>query len=184
MSNTTSPAIASHSPGWDGLWIPLVTPFDRAGAVDHPALAALVHRLRGEGVRGFVACGSTGEAAALSHTEQRAALETVLAAARSLPVVMGLSGYHLGDVLAWVRSLGRYPLAGLLVPAPHYIRPGQDGLVHWFHAIADASAVPVIYDSPYRTGSTLALETLRALPRIRAFRRSRTAAATWPRRRH
>jgi 4-hydroxy-tetrahydrodipicolinate synthase len=74
----------------------------------------------------------------------------------------------------WVQTLARYPLAGLLVPAPHYIRPGQDGLLHWFRTLADASHVPlVIYDIPYRTGATLATETLLALaahPRIRAIK--------------
>jgi len=53
------------TPDFSGLWIPLVTPFDR-GAVDHPALYQLVRHLANQGVAGFVVCGSTGEAAALS----------------------------------------------------------------------------------------------------------------------
>ena len=152
------------TPAFTGLWIPLVTPFQDDGTVDHPALAALTARLRGQGVSGFVACGSTGEAAALDKDEQRAVLETVLEAAQGLPVAMGLSGYHLGHVLAFVQDLARYPLAGLLVPAPHYIRPSQQGLLHWFTAIADASHAPlIVYDIPYRTGATLSTETLLAL---------------------
>ena len=171
MSPTPTPPPAP----FHGLWIPLATPFRAEGAVDHPALAALTARLRAQGVAGFVACGSTGEAAALSKAEQLAVLQTVLGAAQGLPVVIGLSGYHLGDVLQWVgETLAPYPLAGLLVPAPHYIRPGQDGLAHWFTAIADASAVPlIVYDIPYRTGAVLATETLLALashPRIRAVK--------------
>ena len=166
-SNTPTPAFT-------GLWIPLVTPFQDDGTVDHPALAALTARLRGQGVSGFVACGSTGEAAALDKDEQRAVLETVLEAAQGLPVAMGLSGYHLGHVLAFVQDLARYPLAGLLVPAPHYIRPSQQGLLHWFTAIADAShAPPIVYDIPYRTGATLSTETLLALaahPRVQAIK--------------
>jgi 4-hydroxy-tetrahydrodipicolinate synthase len=177
QQQTTAP-----TPDFSGLWIPLVTPF-RDGAVDHAALAALTRRLAADGVAGFVVCGSTGEAAALDEAEQLASLDTVQAAAGGLPVVMGLSGYHLGKTTAWVRKLSERPLAGLLVPAPHYIRPSQAGLLEWFRAIADASSVPVlIYDIPYRTGATLSRETLLALaahPRIRA---SRTAAATWPRR--
>ena len=160
---------ASPTPDFSGLWIPLVTPF-RNGAVDHAALTALTRRLAADGVAGFVVCGSTGEAAALDEAEQLASLDTVLAAAGALPVVMGLSGYHLGKTTAWVRKLSERPLAGLLVPAPHYIRPSQAGLVEWFRTIADASAVPVlIYDIPYRTGATLSRETLLALaahPRI------------------
>ena len=168
------PTSSTPAPVFSGLWIPLVTPFQDDSAVDHPALAALTARLRAEGVAGFVACGSTGEAAALDKDEQLAVLETVLEAAQGVPVVIGLSGYHLGQVLAFVRALARCPLAGLLVPAPHYIRPSQEGLRHWFTAIADASSAPlIVYDIPYRTGATLAAETLLALaahPRIQAVK--------------
>ncbi len=150
---------------FSGLWIPLITPFSQ-GAVDHPALARLVQRLRTTGIAGFVACGSTGEAAALDEAEQLAVLDTVLHAAEGLPTAMGLSGYHLPHTLAWVKTLESRPLAGLLVPAPHYIRPSQAGLLQWFHAIADASAVPVVvYDIPYRTGARIELDTLRQLGR-------------------
>ncbi|HEY8907455.1 MAG TPA: dihydrodipicolinate synthase family protein, partial [Rhodoferax sp.] len=50
------------TPDFTGLWIPLITPFHH-GAVDHPALTRLVKHLAVQGVSGFVACGSTGEAA-------------------------------------------------------------------------------------------------------------------------
>ncbi|BEP55992.1 4-hydroxy-tetrahydrodipicolinate synthase [Variovorax sp. V118] len=164
---------ADTTTDFSGLWVALVTPF-RDGAVDHTALAALVRRLADDGVTGFVPCGSTGEAAALDEAEQLAVLDTVLTAAGGLPVVMGVSGYHLGKATAWVRRLSERPLAGLLVAAPHYIRPSQAGVLEWFHAIADASTVPVlVYDIPYRTGVTIARETMLALaghPRIRGIK--------------
>ena len=168
--------MAQHLPStpFHGLWIPLVTPFTASGAVDHAALAALVHDLRHRGVSGFIACGTTAEAPALGDAEQDAVLDTVLAHAQGLPVVMGLSGYQLAQVLARVRHWSRQPIAGLLVPAPHYIRPSQGGLQHWFEAIAEASTHPlIVYDIPARTGATLELATLRALarhPRIRAIK--------------
>jgi 4-hydroxy-tetrahydrodipicolinate synthase len=162
-----------------GLWVPLVTPF-REGAVDHEALATLVHSLRSTGITGLVICGSTGEAAALHADEQRACLETVARHAGNLPLVMGLSGYHLGDTLAWVATLGDLAachlpnLRGLLLPAPHYIRPSQDGLCCWFETLADASPLPIIvYDIPYRTGAVIARETLLRLaahPNIHAVK--------------
>ncbi len=150
----------THAPDFSGLWIPLITPF-KNGDVDHPALTKLVKHYASCGIAGFVACGSTGEAAALSEDEQLAVLKTILAGASQLPVIMGLSGYHLPQTLDWVRTLRQFAVAGLLVPAPHYIRPSQAGLLHWFTALADASASPLlIYDIPYRTGVHLYLETL------------------------
>jgi 4-hydroxy-tetrahydrodipicolinate synthase len=163
----------SPSSDFSGLWIPLVTPF-REGAVDHVALTRLVERLAPTGIAGFVVCGSTGEAAALDETEQLEVLATVARVAPATPRIMGISGYHLGKTLAWVRRLGEQGLAGVLVPAPNYIRPSQAGLLDWFGAIAEASAAPiVIYDIPYRTGISIARETLLTLAahqRIRAIK--------------
>lgn len=63
MPHTSQPAARATS-DFSGLWIPLVTPF-QSGHIDHAALRSLVQRLRGSGIAGLVACGSTGEAAAL-----------------------------------------------------------------------------------------------------------------------
>jgi 4-hydroxy-tetrahydrodipicolinate synthase len=159
-----------NSPDFTGLWIPLITPFHH-DAVDHPALTRLVKHLAKEGVAGFVACGSTGEAAALDKAEQLAVLDTVLQASDGLPVVMGLSGYHMEQTLAWIETLCQLPIAGLLVPAPHYIRPSQAGLQHWFTALANCATKPlIVYDIPARTGSHLTLETLLALAAHRNIR--------------
>lgn len=156
---------STDHPDFSGLWIPLVTPFHE-NAVDHNALHTLTTRMRQAGVSGFCACGSTGEAAALSHEEENAVLATVLHASGGLPVMMGAADCHLGRMLDRVRELGRQPLAALLVPAPTYIRPSQQGLLDWFTRIADASTHPiVIYDIPYRTGATIELATLRTLAR-------------------
>lgn len=158
---------------FSGLWIPLITPF-HDGAVDHPALARLIQHYGKTGVTGFVACGSTGEAAALDDAEQLAVVDTILTSSGGQPVVMGMSGYNLVQTLAWLKILSSHPVAGLLVPAPHYIRPSQAGLLHWFGAIADASAVPlIVYDIPYRTGVTIERDTLLKLathPNIRAIK--------------
>lgn len=166
-------ASTSDSVPFFGLWLPLITPF-RDDAVDHLALTGLVKRYTKLGVSGFVVCGSTGEAAALDDDEQLAVLQTVLHACGDLPVVMGTSSYNLPKMLAWVKLLGAHPIAGLLVPAPHYIRPSQAGLEAWFTTIADTAKVPlIIYDIPYRTGVMIELSTLMRLaahPNIKAIK--------------
>ena len=158
---------------FSGLWIPLVTPFAH-GEVDHAGLKRLVAHYQGSGIAGLVVCGSTGEAAALDDDEQLAVLHTVTLQAPALRVVMGVSGYHLGKTTGRIKVLGDQGIAGILLPAPSYIRPSQAGLLEWFTALADASRVPVIlYDIPYRTGSRIELATLQALaahPRIVAIK--------------
>lgn len=66
------PSTTSPQAPFQGLWLPLVTPFlpgDEA-AVDHGALRALVQHYNATGIAGYVACGSTAEAAALSEAER------------------------------------------------------------------------------------------------------------------
>lgn len=146
-----------------GVWIPLVTPFVD-GAVDLPALRRLVRFYKNAKVHGLVACGTTGEAAALDDAEQLAVLDAVLEEAGDLPVAMGLAGNNQRRMLARLGELGSHPVAGFLVSAPSYIRPGQDGLRDWFSALADAASRPLaLYDIPYRTGAQIELSTLMAL---------------------
>ncbi|MFZ5957450.1 4-hydroxy-tetrahydrodipicolinate synthase [Pseudomonas knackmussii] len=156
-----------------GIWVALVTPF-RAGEVDFAALQALVGKLLEGGVAGFVVCGTTGEAAALSHAEQLAVLDAVLQWVPPQQVIMGLAGNNLRELLAFQQEVQQRPLAGVLVPAPYYIRPSQEGLESFFRQVADASTVPVVlYDIPYRTGVRIERETLRRIvrhPRIAAIK--------------
>jgi len=153
--------------------VALATPF-RAGEVDFAALHTLVARLLEDGVAGFVVCGTTGEAAALSHEEQLAVLDAVLQWVPSQQVIMGLAGNNLRELLAFQQEIQHRPLAGLLVPAPYYIRPSQAGLESFFQTVADAASVPVVlYDIPYRTGVRIERETLRRIvrhPRIAAVK--------------
>ncbi|MFR0690592.1 4-hydroxy-tetrahydrodipicolinate synthase [Enterobacterales bacterium AE_CKDN230030158-1A_HGKHYDSX7] len=148
-----------------GIWVALVTPF-RGGAVDYPALQGLVAHLLEQGVAGFVVCGTTGEAAALNHEEQLQVLDAVLQWVPPQQVIMGLAGNNQRELLACLEDIQRRPVAGVLVPAPYYIRPSQSGLESFFRTVADAASVPVVlYDIPYRTGVRIERETLRRIVR-------------------
>ncbi len=162
-----------QQPVFQGVWVPLVTPFS-GGAVDGGALRRLVRHYAAAGVDGLVVCGSTGEAASLDDAEQLAVLDAVLTEAGRLPVIMGLAGNHQGHVLHRLSAFGTRPLAGILAPAPYYVRAGQEGAAAYFRRLADASRFPlVLYDIPYRTGTTLETSTLLSLaahPNIAAIK--------------
>ncbi len=147
-----------------GIWIPLVTPF-RQGRVDRTALARLVGHLAAQGVAGFVACGSTGEAAMLDPDEQDAVLATTLRAASGLPVLMGLAGTRPERVADRARQLAdQHAVAGFLLTAPAYVKPSQAGIAGFFEQVASASPRPVVaYDIPARTGVRIEVPTLLAL---------------------
>lgn len=146
-----------------GIWVALVTPF-RSGHVDFKALEGLLKKLLCDGVRGVVVCGTTGEAAAMSKKEQLEVLDAVRRVAEPNQVIMGLSGNNLPEVLAFQQKIQAREIAGVLVPAPYYIRPSQKGIESFFHTIAQGSSIPVVvYDIPYRTGVRIERETLRRI---------------------
>ncbi|MGC5699088.1 4-hydroxy-tetrahydrodipicolinate synthase [Pseudomonas sp. NFXW11] len=158
---------------FQGIWVPIVTPF-ADGAIDFEALQRLCKHLLHSGVRGLVVCGTTGEAAALDQDEQLAVLDAVLQVVPGERVIMGLAGNHLKSLLARQQAILQRPVAALLVPAPYYIRPSQAALESFFHTVAEASSVPlIVYDIPYRTGVTLDTATLLNIvrhPRIAAVK--------------
>ena len=144
------------------------------------ARCALVRHYAAAGVDGLVVCGSTA-AAALDDAEQLAVLDAVLNVADGLPVMMGLAGNHQGHVLRRLSAFGTRPLAGILAPAPYYVRPGQAGASAYFRCLADASLPAGAVRHSYRTGAALDTATLLELaahPNIAAIR---TAAARWKR---
>ena len=145
---------------FQGIWVPLVTPFHN-GAIDFVGLQRLVTHLLEKGVDGLVVCGTTAEAAALSKQEQLSVLDAVLEQVPAQRVVMGLAGNNLTELLHFQSEILKRPVAGLLVPPPYYIRPSQSGLEGFFKTVADASSVPIIlYDIPYRTGVAFEQATL------------------------
>ncbi len=147
-----------------GIWVPLVTPF-RDGAVDTAALHRLVQHLVAQGVAGFVACGSTGEAAMLREAEQDAVLATTLDAAGGKPVLMGLAGVDAQAITRRAQALAeRHRPAGWLLAPPAYVKPSQAGIVQHFHTVASATPLPLVaYDVPARTGVRIQASTLLAL---------------------
>ncbi|MCF5142918.1 4-hydroxy-tetrahydrodipicolinate synthase [Pseudomonas sp. PA-6-1D] len=158
---------------FQGIWVPIVTPF-QDGAIDFIGLHRLVGHLLEKHVAGIMVCTTTGEAASLSRQEQLAVLDAVLQWVPAQRVVMGLAGNNQIELLHFQSEILQRPVAGLLVPAPSYIRPSQAGLQAFFRTVADASSVPIVlYDIPYRTGVTFEQATLLSIvkhPRISAIK--------------
>jgi 4-hydroxy-tetrahydrodipicolinate synthase len=141
----------------------LATPF-RAGQLDEPALAALTERQVRRGTAGLVACGSTGEAAALSAAEQARVVAVVCEAAGAVPVLAGCTAVATEVAAALARQAVRVGADALLLAPPPYVKPTQEGIVVHVRTVAHAADRPVmLYDVPSRTGVAIADETVARL---------------------
>ena len=77
-----------------GLGVALVTPFQDNGAIDFPALDALVDYVTAGGVDYLVALGTTAETPTLSTAERKAVLERIKSrTAGRLSLVAGRQRY-------------------------------------------------------------------------------------------
>jgi len=147
---------------FEGSYVALVTPFDRAGRLDEDAYRALVRRQVAGGTKGLVPCGSTGEAATLSHEEYRRAVELCCEASRGdVPVMAGIGTNATWRAVEAAREAESLGVDALLVLAPYYNKPTQEGLYRHFRAVARGTRLPVmVYNIPGRTAVNIAPATL------------------------
>ena len=153
-------------PALRGVLPALVTPFlaSDPGEVDLAALSRLVERAACRGVGGLVACGSTGEAPALSAREHAMVVACAAEAAGGLPVVAGVGAPCTEAAAALAVAAEHVGAAALLVSAPPYVKPGQEGLRAHVRAVAAVTGLPVVlYDVPSRAGIAFADETVARL---------------------
>jgi 4-hydroxy-tetrahydrodipicolinate synthase len=152
---------------FEGVLTALVTPL-RGGAVDERALQELVEMQIAAGVDGLVPCGSTGEAATLSHDEHRRVIEVVVAAARGrVVVVAGTGSNSTQEAIALTQHAKEAGADGALLISPYYNRPTADGIVEHYAAVAREASLPLLaYNIPARTGSNILPGTLARLAEI------------------
>jgi 4-hydroxy-tetrahydrodipicolinate synthase len=149
------------------LWLPLITPF-KDGAVDFASYERLIEHYLGHGVDALFPLGTTGESPTLDDAEFEAVVERTLAvAAGRVPVYVGLGGNSTRKVVKALRHLQHLPFKGIVSVCPYYNRPGQDGLIQHFQAIASETDREVlIYNIPYRTAVNLSNDSLLELARV------------------
>lgn len=148
----------------------LITPF-RNGIVDERAFQDLVERQIAEGSHGLVPCGTTGEAVTLSFDEHVRVVQTcVEVAAGRVPVIAGAGSNNTAQSIALAEAALRVGANAVLVVAPYYNRPSQDGVVAHIEAINNAVDIPIIvYNVPSRTMVDISVETMgriAALPNV------------------
>ena len=150
-----------------GAMTALVTPF-RGGEVDTRALEALVEAQIAGGIDALVPCGSTGEAATLTHEEHLAVVRAVVRVARGrVPVIAGTGSNSTAEAIRLTRGAEEAGADAALLISPYYNRPTQDGIYRHYAAVADATGLPLIlYNIPGRTGSNITPDTIARLARL------------------
>lgn len=146
----------------------IVTPFTADGAVDEKRLRDLIEYQIAGNVRVLVPCGTTGESVTMNDEENRLVIRTTVELSRGRAKVIAGTGSNSTSVTIdrskAARELG---VDAVLIVAPYYNKPTQEGLYAHFRAVAEAvDGLPVvIYNVPGRTSSNISAGTTLRLAR-------------------
>ena len=146
----------------------LVTPFTIEGAVDEERLRALIEHQIAGGVRLLVPCGTTGESVTMSEEEDQRVIKLTIDTAKGRArVIAGTGSNSTATAIEYSQTARALGADAVLLVAPYYNKPTQEGLYAHFRAIAEAiSDLPVvIYNVPGRTSSNISAPTTLRLAR-------------------
>ena len=149
-----------------GSYTALVTPF-RRGAVAFDELRKLVEFQIKSGIDGLVPVGTTGESPTVTHEEHLDLIRCTIEAARGrVPVIAGTGSNSTHEAIVMTKVAAEAGADGLLLVAPYYNRPTQEGLFRHFSALAEVTDKPIVlYSIPGRCGVEISvgvIERLRA----------------------
>jgi 4-hydroxy-tetrahydrodipicolinate synthase len=151
-----------------GCMTALVTPFSADGSIDEARLRDFLNFQIEGGVRVLVPCGTTGESATMTEEEDRRVIALAIEAAKARArVLAGAGSNSTAASIEYSRAARDAGADAVLVVAPFYNKPTQQGLYAHFRAVAESVAgLPVvIYNVPGRTSSNIAAETTLRLAR-------------------
>ncbi|NMO01722.1 4-hydroxy-tetrahydrodipicolinate synthase [Gordonia sp. TBRC 11910] len=150
-----------------GVLSALATPFTADDDIDVTMLRAVVDRNIDGGVDGVVACGSTGEFAAMTGAERRLVVETVIdQTAGRVPVVAQTGAVSTREAIALSQHAQDAGASALMVVAPYYEALTLDETVSYLRTVADSVDLPImLYNLPDATGVNLDPDTVGALAR-------------------
>jgi 4-hydroxy-tetrahydrodipicolinate synthase len=149
-----------------GSYTAIVTPF-RRGAVAFDEIRKLVEFQIKGGISGLVPVGTTGESPTVTHEEHLDIIRCTIEAARGrVPVIAGTGSNSTHEAVVMTKVADEAGADGMLLVAPYYNRPTQEGIFRHFSTIAEVTDKPIVlYSIPGRCGVEIGvgvIERLRA----------------------
>lgn len=147
----------------------MVTPFDSQLQINWNQVEPLVEYLIEEQKSdALVVCGTTGESPTLTDDEKLQLIKAVKDAARGrCKIIAGTGSNSTQHSIHLSQEAEKIGVDGLLLVAPYYNRPSQEGLYQHFKAVAESVHTPImIYNVPGRTSVNIDADTTIRLSHI------------------
>jgi len=148
-----------------GTYTAIATPFNRKDQFDEKKFAELIEFQIKNGIDGIVPVGTTGESPTLSHEEHIRVIEVAVKAAKGRTHIMAGTGSNSTDeAISLTEHAEKAGADSILLVAPYYNKPTQEGLYQHFKAIAKRTKLPIVlYSIPGRCGIEIGVEIMRRL---------------------
>src|SRR3954467_2553811 len=142
----------------------LVTPF-KNHEVSYRDLAKLVEFQIKGGIDGLVPVGTTGESPTLSYDEHMDVIRFVVAESKGrVPVIAGTGSNSTHEAVELTKLSHDAGADAMLVVAPYYNKPSQEGLFRHFSIIAETTDKPIVlYSIPGRCGIEISVNVVERL---------------------
>ncbi|MBS4189287.1 4-hydroxy-tetrahydrodipicolinate synthase [Bacillus sp. FJAT-49705] len=146
----------------------MVTPFDKKGHIDFPKTTQLINYLIENGTESLVVAGTTGESPTLSKEEKLALFKHVVKIVDNrIPVIAGTGSNDTYASIELTKKAEQIGVDAIMVVAPYYNKPNQEGLYQHFKEIAVNTKLPImVYNIPGRTAVNISPETIIRLSKI------------------
>lgn len=156
---------------FEGIYTPVITPYDADGAIDRDAYAALIEHLIASGVHGLINAGSTGEyyAQTIEERLELASFAKQVIGTR-VPYLVGTVAIRLEESIRMAEHAAEIGADGILIGSPPYAVPTERENALNALAIDRAADLPVmLYNYPGRMGVSMGEEFLDRVGRSRNF---------------
>ena len=152
---------------YTGPYTALITPFAN-NAIDEKAFRNFVKWQIEQGISGLVPVGTTGESPTLTQAEKIRLYEiTVEEANGKCPVIAGTGTNSTQSSIELSQIAKDVGVDAILIVAPYYNKPTQEGIYQHFKAIHDKVDIPIIiYNIPGRSVVDITLDTVYRLAEL------------------
>jgi len=129
----------------------MVTPFHKDMSLNYGQARKLARYLVENGSDGLVVAGTTGESPTLTNEEKVELFRQVVEEVGGKAAVIANTGsYSTADSIALTRAAEKVGVDGVMLVAPYYNKPSQEGLYRHFKAAAESTGLPAVQHSgPY-----------------------------------
>ncbi len=146
----------------------MVTPFDNKGNIDFSKTTQLVNYLINNGSDSLVIAGTTGESPTLSSEEKLALFRHVVQVVDGrVPVIAGTGSNNTYASIELTKKAEDAGVDAIMLVAPYYNKPSQEGLYQHFKLIAESTSLPImIYNIPGRSVVNISADVTIKLSKI------------------